>query len=185
MKKDGTNVEGFTSGSEISEKGQYTLTAKDSVGNETSITFTITDEEPTPDPDPEPGSLTSQVYAIDNEEKIIKNIEPETSIDTFKNNINSTSEYEIKGKDGNNLSEDSKIGTGCTIVTNLGTYTLVVKGDLNGNAKLDLNDLAQAQKINLELLEAEKVKVLAADLNQNGKIDLNDLAKLQKMSLGM
>ncbi|MBQ9658558.1 MAG: dockerin type I repeat-containing protein, partial [Clostridia bacterium] len=64
-------------------------------------------------------------------------------------------------------------------------YTLIVRGDLNGDGSLKLNDLAMAQKIFLELSEPENLKVKAADLNKDGEIDINDLSKLQKMFLGM
>lgn len=127
--------------------------------------------------------ISSKVYTIDNNEKIITNIDLKTTVSELKQKIESTTDYQVKDKNGNNLSNSDYIGTDCKIITSLGEYTLIVIGDLNGTGDTDVNDLAQAQKINLELVEANRTKVLAADLNQNGKIDINDLAKLQKIFL--
>ena len=129
-------------------------------------------------------SISSNVYTIDNTVKIITNIDLKTTVSAFREKIESTSDYHVKDKNGNELSSNDYIGTECKIITSLGEYTLIVSGDLNGTGDIDLNDLAQAQKINLELMEGDTTKLLAADLNQSGKIDLNDLAKLQKIFLG-
>ena len=63
-------------------------------------------------------------------------------------------------------------------------YTIVVYGDLNGNGKIDLNDLAKTQKIYLELIKSiDSIQIKAIDVNNNEKIDLNDLAKIHKKYL--
>ncbi|MBQ9658362.1 MAG: dockerin type I repeat-containing protein, partial [Clostridia bacterium] len=77
------------------------------------------------------------------------------------------------------------IPTGGVLETSVGNYTLIVRGDLNGDGSLKLNDLAMAQKIFLELSPKEEIKLKAADLNKNEEFDLNDLSKLQKIFLGM
>lgn len=126
---------------------------------------------------------SSKIYTIDNNDKIITNIDVKTTVSEFKEKIKSATDYQVKDKNGNELSESDYIGTECKIVTSLGEYTLIVTGDLNGTGDIDLNDLAQAQKINLELIESTRTNMLAADLNKNGTIDINDLAKLQKIFL--
>ena len=177
LTKDGQTVEGYTSGTEISEIGLYVLTATDSVGNQTVISFKI--QEP-----PEPDDISSEDYTVDLENKLIFDIDLNTSVEEFVDKITTVSpNYQIKDKDGQNIPEGGKIGTGCTITTDTETYTLVVKCDLNGTGDIELNDLAQAQKMYVGILETDNLKVLAADLNNNSGIDLNDLAKLQKVYL--
>ena len=129
--------------------------------------------------------LTSTKYTVDEEQKIITDVELETTVDTFKTKISGVTNYTIKDKNGKTLSNSDYIPTGGVLETSVGNYTLIVRGDLNGDGSLKLNDLAQAQRIYLELAEPEELKVKSADLNKNGKIDLNDLSKLQKIYLGI
>ena len=178
LTKDGIAVEEYTNGAEIIEKGQYVLIVKDVANNTTTVTFNI--DERTED------HITSETYNVDEDNNLITGIDTGITIEQFKENISSTFEYIIKDNGGEIVTDDSKkVGTGWTIETITETYTIVVKGDLNGTGEIELNDLAQAQKINLGLNQPDEIKVKAADLNKNGLIDLNDLAKLQKIILGI
>lgn len=179
LTKDEQNIDNYLSGTAISESGRYILKATDLAGNETQVKFTIREKEVIEE------QFTSEEYLIDNERNIVTNIDLKTKVRTFGNKISTTSDYTIKDKNGNELNEDDYVGTGCKIITSLGEYTIIVKGDLNGNGTIELNDLAQAQKIKLKIIAADSIKVLAADLNKNGQIDLNDLARLQKIKLGI
>ena len=179
LTKNDETAKNYVSGTEINEIGTYTLIARDIANNETKIVFTIK----APHVEPEK-KFTSEKYKINENTKIITNIDLTTKVSELKNNIESTSEYTIKDKNGKELSSNDYIGTGYIISTELGDYTVVVKGDLNGTGEIELNDLAQAQRVYLELITGDTLKTLAADLNGNDKIDLNDLAKLQKVFLG-
>ena len=175
LTKDGNDVSNYTSGSKVSEPGQYVLTAVDTVGNEAKVSFTIKNEE----------KLTSTEYTVDEQSKLVTEVELETSVSTFKTKISGITNYTIEDKNGKTLTNSDLIPTGAVLRTNVGEYKLVVTGDLNGDGKLNINDLAQAQKIFLELAEPEELKVKAADFKKNGSIDITDLSKLQKMFLGI
>ena len=65
---------------------------------------------------------------------------------------------------------------------------MVVTNDLTGDGDLDIIDIAQAQKIYLELINNSDpgfdLKIKALDLNNNG-VDIIDVARLQKVYLGL
>ena len=213
ISKNNGTASAFASGTEISEPGNYRIVAKDVASNETVVTFTILNQytptptvtptkaptptvtqtptptaiptkTPTPTPTPTSIEITSNKYSINNETKIINRVEPGTDLDSFRANI--IGPYAaIKDKNGNILSDDKKIGTGCILSTSNGNYTIIVMGDLNGTGDIELNDLAQAQKIFLEIYKEDKLRNMATDINGNNKIELNDLGRLQKMFLGI
>ncbi|MBQ9658421.1 MAG: bacterial Ig-like domain-containing protein, partial [Clostridia bacterium] len=141
------HVTGFNN----SKFGTQTLTV-DYEGKQTTFEVTVTQK------------LTSTKYTVDEEQKILTDIELETTVDTFKNKINGVYNYTIKDKNGKTLANSDYIPTGGVLETSVGNYTLIVRGDLNGDGSLKLNDLAMAQKIFLELSEPENLKVKAADL---------------------
>ena len=181
-KETGT-LEKYTNQLSFSDAGLYTILAKseDKTGTESNlaeISFEILEETVTE-------KLTSTQYTVDEEQKILTDVELETTVDIFKTKISGVTNYTIKDKNGKILSNSDYIPTGGVLETSVGNYTLIVRGDLNGDGSLKLNDLAQAQKIYLELSPKEEIKLKAADLNKNEEFDLNDLSKLQKMFLEM
>lgn len=85
--------------------------------------------------------------------------------------------------DGNYLeNEKSVIGTGY-IVEDI--YTVVKKGDANGDGKLDSADLLMIQKHLLDVNILKEEKFIAADANNDNKIDSADLLAIQKYLLGV
>ena len=128
--------------------------------------------------------FTSEKYKIEEDKKTIGNVEVATTVTEFKKKITSTKEYKITDKNGKDIEENKYVGTGSILKLDNKEYKIVVQGDLNGTGNLELSDLAQAQKVFLELIKNDELKSKALDINQNGKVDLNDLAKLQRMHLG-
>ena len=58
-------------------------------------------------------------------------------------------------------------------------YILIVTGDIDGNGKITVTDLARAK---LHLIETEKLdgfELEAADLNNDGKITITDIAQIK------
>ena len=129
--------------------------------------------------------LSSKTYTINNDTKIITKINQNTSVSNFKKNIDGIITCQIKDKNNTILNDEDIIKTGCKLVTSDDEYILIVRGDLNGNGNIDTNDLAQAQKLYLQLIESNNLKVLATDLNNANGVDLNDLAKIQKIFIGI
>lgn len=87
----------------------------------------------------------------------------------------------VKNAKGEVLTAEDKLGTGCVIND---VYTVVVRGDINGDAEVDTADLLAIQK---QLLKISNIsgneKNKAADINKDGKIDTADLLAIQKKLL--
>lgn len=86
-------------------------------------------------------------------------------------------------KDGKEITGNVAIGTGYTVTTGGKTYTMVVRGDVSGDGKINSTDLLKIQK---HLLAAKKLSgsyQSAADVNGDGKINSTDLLKIQKYLL--
>lgn len=165
-------------GQEISENGNYTLTAIDEAGNTTIVSFVIKKVEEKDD------TITSDIYSI--EGNIIKRVIPETCVKEFKDNIYCESEYVIKDLTGNEMSDDSYLGTRCKVVVETGReYIVVVLSDLDGNGRIDLTDIGIAPKLYLNIMETDEIGKLVYDLDGNGIIDLIDIGRLPKVYLGL
>ena len=65
-------------------------------------------------------------------------------------------------------------------------YTVVKKGDINGDGKVDTADLLAIQKQLLNIANIESgIKTKAADINNDSKIDTADLLAIQKKLLNI
>lgn len=179
LTKDGQEIPNYKSGDLIKEKGKYVLIARDTYENETKISFEI---EQLLD------IVTSNTYKVDEENLIISKIKPETVVNDIKRNINNEMTYEIKDLNGNRISDTSRIGTGYKLQMEDGkAYTLVVYGDLNGDTRANVLDIAKLQKNIVgatKQTEITDLVKLASDLKEDGKINILDLAKLQRLATG-
>ncbi|MCI8459979.1 MAG: hypothetical protein HFE81_01150, partial [Bacilli bacterium] len=127
--------------------------------------------------------IRSDKYVIaDNE---IARILPETTVEEFKQNVtleNVTTEPKMVFTDeqGNILDDSSLVATGTKLkVGNNLRFTLIVIGDVDGNSKINLNDLA---KMKLHIIDKEflsGIKLKAADIDGNNLVTINDLAKIK------
>lgn len=65
------------------------------------------------------------------------------------------------------------------------SYSVAVKGDVNGDGKISLIDLAKIQRHLLAIEQSEGVYAAAADVSGDEKISLIDLAKVQRHLLSI
>ena len=102
LTKDGVNVEDYLSGDTIEEIGQYILTAVDIVDNTQTVSFEI--QEPS-------DIITSKnnVITITEDKKLIRGIEPKTTVQKIKLSLDSEMSYEILDKNGQSVLDSSKI----------------------------------------------------------------------------
>ena len=116
----------------------------------------------------------------------IKKNETDKSITTIQGMtvnklLEATGETEIKNAEGKPLTENDLVGTGCTI----GTYTIVVMGDVNGDGKINSGDSLILSKQVLKTINMSNVsEKQAADVNSDGKINSGDTLILRKHILG-
>ena len=65
-----------------------------------------------------------------------------------------------------------------------GTFTVMVKGDTNGDGKISISDLAMIKAKLLGNNNLNGVYLSAADINKDGKISISDLAMVKAHLLG-
>lgn len=163
--KDGQEVENYKQNTAITQEGIYQLKATDKAGNETSINFVIAYPE-------------DEKYKIEN--NTIKNIKGETSVETLKGKLQVDEKYTIKRKD-TEIQNSENIATGDILETESGNkYTLIVRGDLNKDGKVDIKDLVKMRKFLLLGNNLDESEEMAADTNIDGKeISIKDLVKMR------
>lgn len=179
LTKDGTVVPNYQSGTMIKEKGKYVLTAVDKNGNTTTVSFEIENLL---------DKITSDTYNIDETKNTVGQIKPNTTVNDIKNNIQNEMNYQILDNKGQAISDTSKVGTGYQIKMENGRiYTLAVLGDLNGDTKVNILDVARLQKIvagTIKLSDVTDIVKLASDIKEDDKLNLLDLARIQKLATG-
>ena len=128
--------------------------------------------------------MKSDVYKI--EGSYISEIEPDTTLDEFKNNIDTNiSNIKICDKDGNELKNTDKLCTGDKVfISNEEKYTVVVNGDVNGDSKSDVKDILVINKHRLNKSKLEKEFLIAGDANKDGNVDIKDILQINKFRLG-
>ena len=163
--KDGQEVENYKANTSITQEGIYQLKATDKAGNEASINFVIAYPE-------------DEKYKIEN--NTIKNIKGETSVETLKGKLQVDEKYTIKRKD-TEIQNSDNIATGDILETESGNkYTLIVRGDLNKDGKVDIKDLVKMRKFLLLGNNLDESEEMAADTNIDGKeISIKDLVKMR------
>lgn len=62
---------------------------------------------------------------------------------------------------------------------------MIIKGDINGDGKIDGRDARIIQAILLTSVFPEGEKFIAADVNNDNQITLGDLARINKHILGV
>ncbi len=92
-------------------------------------------------------------------------------------------------RDGNVLSQDSRIGTGSKITlkengTVKDEVVVVIKGDMNGDGKANNKDVSMMMRYLVEKENPDNYQLEAADVNGDGEINNIDAAKLARYFVG-
>ncbi len=163
--KDGQEVENYQANTTITQEGIYQLIAKDKAGNETTINFVIAYPE-------------DEKIKIEN--NTIKNIKGETKVTELKEKLQVSTAYTIK-RQNTEIEDTENIATGDILETEDGTqYTLIVKGDINKDGKVDVKDLVKMRRYMLLGNNLDENEKIAADTNLDGKeISVRDLVKMR------
>ena len=157
--------------------------------NKNNPTPTPTPEpEPTPEPVPEPKKISAIVseasYNYIN--GIISGINPNTPIETVKNNlINTGGVITITDANGNTIT-GGNIGTGMKVNITSGiteTLTVLIPGDIDGNGDIDVLDLVALKQHLLGTIPCVGVYLQAANFDNEGSIDVIDLVAIKQYLL--
>ena len=120
--------------------------------------------------------------------KYLTGLKTNLTVSSLKSNL-SNHGGSVTVKNSKNASKNSgNIATGDVVIItsngNTESYTVVVYGDINGDGKISLSDLAKTQKQILHFTSLSGAYFEASDVNKDGKVSLTDLAKIQKSILG-
>lgn len=165
--QDGRMIDNYINNAEIKEEGMYRIEAIDKAGNKTITSFEIIEN-------------ISKEYIIEN--NIIKNIEANTTVEQFKENIKIQTEYNIQ-RDGQTLKTEEKIATGDILQIGDTQYTLIVRGDIDKDSKITIKDLILLRQQIIGEKTLEDTAKTAGDIDLNKKIDARDIVKLRKLIL--
>ena len=119
----------------------------------------------------------------------LTNIAVLTTAGDIKNTINkSYPSAKVTITDNKNNSKEDNLATGDIITIVSGTdkqsYTIVIKGDINGDGKINSIDLLRVQKHILKYSTLKNEYKDAADVSYDDKINSLDLLRVQKHILG-
>jgi hypothetical protein len=121
-------------------------------------------------------------------DNVIYGISPDTVISTLVNTVTKNKgEAEVTDANGNVKATGSYVtGDKITIIgTNERvTYTIAVRGDINGDGVVNLKDFVLIQSHILEKKIMTGVNLYAGDVNYDGKIVLADFVLVQSHILG-
>ena len=93
----------------------------------------------------------------------------------------------ILNENSQELTSEEFVGTGMILQLKLKeqikNIVLVVRGDINGDAKITFSDITLLNKHRLNKSKLDKIKALAANVNEDQVVDFKDLLKLNKYRL--
>lgn len=131
-------------------------------------------------------------YSID-EDNIITGVPLGTTAESFLNNFELSGGASLKAlsPDETELSAQDKTGTG-TILQLLDkheavadTFTVVVKGDINGDGEITITDLVKAKRHLAGLENYTGVYQIAGDVSNTGAISITDVVKICRHIAGL
>lgn len=147
---------------------------------------------PTSKPSPNPQSPTpsgekieSSKYLVDTNKKYISKIIPKTRISDVKSNITANVDYEIYNKKMQTITEDTVVATGMKLKTQNQEYTMIVKGDIDGNGAITITDVVRAKLYSVHIKTPNEIEKIAADVNGDGSVTITDIVKLKLASVNI
>lgn len=113
-----------------------------------------------------------------------------TTVESLKDQIqvlNSNASVVIKNTSGQEV-PNGTIGTGTILSITVNDvqsdYTLVVSGEVNGNARIDAADYLMIKDNIMGKIQLDQMKLYAADVNGNGRIDAADYLMIKDYIMG-
>ena len=152
--------------------------------NDTSIQIDIIkDQEEKPVEPDVPSEIESEKYVL--EEGYISKVLPKTTVQKFKENVETKGKVVFTDEAGNVLSDGSPIKTGTIIkIGEKLQYSIVVTGDVNKDGEMDIDDLAEMKFHIIETKRLSGIKFKAADINTDKDITIDDIAKIKLIIIG-
>lgn len=126
------------------------------------------------------------------EENYVTKINEGTKLSNITVNITLADGIKIISKDinGNELNNDSLIGTGTTVSIlegeeELAKYTVIVRGDSSGDGKITSSDYVIIKNNIMGAATLSDMKKLGADVNKDGKVSSSDYVLIKNHIMGI
>ena len=118
----------------------------------------------------------------------IENIKSNTKISDFLKDMKTNGEIKIYKDEAEIMNNDEIITTGMKLSISLNdeveNFVFVVKGDVDGNGIVDINDIMQINKHRLNKIILKDEYYLAANVIKDNTLDLKDILQINKFRLG-
>lgn len=128
-------------------------------------------------------SVTFNTKYTISKNKLISNISPATSIESFTKKLGASKDITITDSTGESKTSGN-IGTGDIIKVDGTKYKVVVYGDVNGDGKITALDLLKIQKHIMGSSSLKGAFLEAANVKHSGSVSALDLLKVQKHIMG-
>ncbi len=113
-----------------------------------------------------------------------------STIEDIKKNITMSSGVTVKLLSSNGAENSGKVATGNRLVfykpdgSELGSHTVVIYGDANGDGNIDIFDVVRIKRILLGIVNSAEINKLAADCNGKSGLDVFDIVAIKRHMLG-
>lgn len=153
-----------------------------------SRVYTLSITRDAPLPEGEQPVITGTAYTVTDD--VITSVQPGTAIQTFVEAL------KIEKGTGKLVDAEGKEKTDGTVATGdilklmsgesvYSEYPVVIYGDVNGDGKINSQDLRRAQRHILGVSKIDGYPLIAADANRDGTVDSRDLRRTQRYILGI
>lgn len=130
--------------------------------------------------------IQTEEYTIDSQNKIIKDIPTNTSVEFLLENIQiGSEEYSVTDRTSKVITGETLVGTDMKLNIGAESYSLIVIGDINGDGKISTTDISKLKRHIVELELLTGTALLGADMNANGETTLTDLSRMAEYLVGM
>ena len=132
-------------------------------------------------PNPKSYLLCNKYKLLDNG-YMISDVPPDTTLDDFEDVILLNSNYKVTDENNNNVTSGEKlISTGMRVETEFDEkYSIIVKGDTNGDGKVTGTDLLRTKWHVLEMENLTGEYLIASDINGDGKTTPTDALNIKQ-----
>lgn len=160
---------------EVTEDGNYIITVTDKAGNtetkQIEVTGTTIDFE-----------SDEEIEKIEKNQKQYLILSKEFNVEGIKNKFKEIKDIKIVKSNSEERTEGNVV-TGDKIIRNKTEYTIILKGDIDCNGKIDIDDMFKLNKYRLGKQELTDIEMLAGDANEDGKVDIDDMFLINKYRL--
>ncbi len=114
---------------------------------------------------------------------LITDVLPDTDVTEFLDNVKNADAkiFDAKGKE---LGFDDKVTTGSTVEAGGKKYTIIVKGDINGDGALATSDYVMCKRAVLGTYDLTELQKLAADVDGKNQVATADYVMIKRAVLG-